>query len=110
MISVSDLNELLIANNCLHSMSMQFDENTMAYDLSLLISVSEKAGADAVRINFIDVSQFTSRDFGGGLTQLMHMNVNKLESGLDRIRYQFCDHEDGKLSFCFSSFSVDYVV
>jgi len=110
MISVSDLNELLIANNCLHFMSMQFDENAMAYDLSLLIAASEKAGTDAVRISFIDVSQFAFRDFGGGLTQLMHMNVNKLESGLDRIRYQFCDHEDGKLSFCFSSFSVDYVV
>ncbi|MBV4508212.1 hypothetical protein HU751_025590 [Pseudomonas sp. BW13M1] len=110
MISVSELNELLIANNCLHSMSMQFDENAMVYDLSLLIAASEKAGTDAVRISFIDVSQLTSRDFGGGLTQLMHMSVSKLDSGLDRIRYQFCDHEDGKLSFCFSSFSVDYVV
>lgn len=39
----------------------------------------------------------------------MHMSVKKLDSGLDRIRYQFCDHEDGKLSFYFSSFSVDCV-
>jgi hypothetical protein len=56
--------------------------------------------------DIIDISQFTSRDFGGGLTQLMHMNVNKLDSGFDRIRYQFSDLEDGKLSFYFSSFSV----
>lgn len=109
MTSVSELNELLVANNCLHFMSIQLDENGMAYDLSLSISASENAGADVVCISFIDVSQLASREFGGGLTQLMHMSVKKLDSGLDRIRYQFCDHEDGKLSFYFSSFSVDCV-
>jgi len=107
MTGVSELNELLIANNCLRSMSMQFDEDTMAYDLSLLIAASENAGA--VRISFIDVSQFTSRDLGGGLTQLMHMSVNKVDAGFDRVRYEFCEHEDGKLSFGFSSFSVECV-
>jgi hypothetical protein len=109
MTGVSELNELLVANNCLRSMSMQFDENTMAYELSLLIAATENAGADAVRISFIDVSQFTSRDLGGGLTQLMHMSVNKVDAGFDRVRYEFCEHEDGKLSFCFSSFSVECV-
>ncbi|WP_245398043.1 hypothetical protein [Pseudomonas germanica] len=110
MISLPELNELLIAHNCLHAISIELDVDVdvdgVAYDLSLSISASEKIGADVVRIKFLDVSQVTSRDFGGGLTQLMHMKVNKLDSGFDRMRYQLNDLEDRKLSFYFSSFSV----
>jgi hypothetical protein len=106
VISLPELNELLIAHNCLHAISIELDVDGMAYDLSLSISASEKIGADVVRIKFIDVSQVTSRDFGGGLTQLMHMKVSKLDSGFDRMRYQLNDLEDRKLSFYFSSFSV----
>ncbi|WP_226938390.1 hypothetical protein [Pseudomonas putida] len=107
MISLPELNELLVAHNCLRAISIELDVDGMAYDLSLSISASEKVGADVVSIRFTDVSQFTSRDFGGGLTQLMHMNVNRLDSGFDRMRYQLSDLEDKKLSFYFSSFSLD---
>ncbi|QXW43032.1 hypothetical protein KXJ79_15000 [Pseudomonas amygdali] len=107
MISLPELNELLVAHNCLHAISIQLNVDGMVYDLSLSISASEKVGTDVVSIRFIDISQFTSRDFGGGLTQLMHMNVNKLDSGFDRMRYQLSDLEDKKLSFYFSSFSLD---
>ncbi|MCO7614717.1 MULTISPECIES: hypothetical protein [Pseudomonas chlororaphis group] len=107
MIRVLRLNELLVTHNCLHAISIQLNEDGVAYDLSLSISDSEKAGADVVRIRFIDISHFASRDIGGGLTQLMHMNVSKLDSGFDRMRYQLVDLEDNKLSFYFSSFSVE---
>ncbi|MDP9502468.1 hypothetical protein Q7O60_05610 [Pseudomonas protegens] len=107
MIRVLQLNELLVAHNCLHAISIQLNEDGVAYDLSLSISDSEKAGAGVVRIRFIDISHFASRDIGGGLTQLMHMNVSKLDSGFDRMRYQLVDLEDHKLSFYFSSFSVE---
>ncbi|MGY4495440.1 hypothetical protein [Pseudomonas sp. TE3610] len=110
MTDIANLNELLVAHNCLHAISIQLDASGMAYDLFLSISGSENPSADAVKIRFIDVGQFTSRDFGGGLTQLMHMSVIKLNSGFDRARYQFSDLEDGKLSFYFSSFSVDQMV
>jgi len=106
MISLPELNELLVAHNCLHAISIQLDVDGKAYDLSLSISASENLGADVVSIKFIDISQFTARDFGGGLTQLMHLNVNKLDSGFDRIRYQLSDLEDKKLSFYFSSFTL----
>lgn len=106
MISLPELNELLVAHNCLHAVSIQLNADGTAYDLLLSISDSETAGADVVTVRFIDISQFASRDFGGGLTQLMHMKVNKIDSGFDRMRYQLNDLEDNKLSFYFSSFSV----
>lgn len=107
MISLPELNELLVANNCLHAISIQLNVDGMSYDLSLSISVSEKVGADVVSIRFSDISQFTAHNFGGGLTQLMHMKANKLDSGFDRMRYHLSDLEDNKLSFHFSSFSLD---
>lgn len=106
MINVAELNELLAGHNCLHAICIQLNADAMAYDLSLSISASEKARADVVNIKFIDVSQFAAHDFGGGLTQLMHMRVSKLDSGFDRARYQLSDFEDKKISFYFSSFSV----
>jgi hypothetical protein len=107
MISLSELNELLVAHNCLHAISIQLSFDRMVYDLYLSISTSEKVEAEVVRIKFTDISQFTPRDFGGGLTQLMHMNVNKVDSGFDRMRYQLSELEDNKLSFYFSAFSLD---
>lgn len=107
MISLLALNELLVAHNCLHAISIQLNIDEMAYDLSLSISASDKLGADVVSVRFIDISQFASNNFGGGLTQLMHMNVKKLDSGFDRARYQLSDLEDKKLSFYFSSFLLD---
>ena len=107
MINAPELNELLVANNCLHAISIQLNMDEMTYDLFLSVSTSEKIGAEIVRIRFIDVSEFASRDFGGGLTQLMHMSVNKLDFGFDRMRYEFSELEDKKLSFYFASFSVD---
>ncbi|WP_449125651.1 hypothetical protein [Pseudomonas viridiflava] len=109
MIGIPELNELLVSNNCLRAMSIKLNVEGGAYDLSLSISASEKMGADVVHIRFMDVSQCTTHDLGGGLTQLMHMNVNKLDSGFDRVRYQFSDSEDKKLFFFFSSFSLDYL-
>ena len=106
MTSISELNELLVANNCLHAISIQLSEECMTYDLFLSISSSEEVGVDVWRIRFLDIAQFACRDFGGGLTQLMHMSVNKLNSGFDRMRYRLSDLEDNKLSFYFSSFSV----
>lgn len=107
MIDVPELNELLVANNCLYAISIQLNMDEMTYDLFLSVSTSEKVGAEIVRIRFIDISEFAFRDFGGGLTQLMHMSVNKLDFGFDRMRYEFSELEDKKLSFYFASFSVD---
>lgn len=106
MNSLSDLNELLVANNCVHRISVQLSGEGGGYDLLLSISASELVGGDTVRVLFTDVSQLSICDFGGGLTQLMHMSVRKLDSGLDRLRYKFSDLEDDKVSFFFSSFSA----
>lgn len=103
---IPHLNELLVAHTCLQAMAVHLDVDGMVYDLSLSVSASESADADVVSVVFCDVSHLASHGLGGGLTQLMHLNVKKLDSGFDRMRYQLSDLEDGKLSFCFSSFLI----
>ncbi|QXH34337.1 hypothetical protein [Pseudomonas muyukensis] len=103
----AELNEVLVAHNCLRSIDIQLNDEGVAYDLFLSVSVPEEIGGAVVRVRFFDVSQLAIEDFGGGLTQLMHMHVDKLDSGLDRVRYRFSDLEGERVSFYFSSFSVD---
>ena len=107
MIDIAELNELLLTHTCLRGLNIQLNDEELTYDLSLSMSASESFESDAVRIRFTDVSNFSSRDIGGGLTQMMHLNVTELNSGWDRMHYQLDELEDNMLSFYFSSFVVD---
>ena len=107
MIGIAELNELLVVHNCLRSLNIQLNDEDLTYDLSLEMSVSENSESDAVLVRFTDISNFSSCDIGGGLTQMMHLNVSRLNSGLDRKHYELNELEDNKLSFYFSSFVVD---
>jgi hypothetical protein len=107
MTSTAELNELLVSHNCLRRLSIQLNDEGLTYDVTLSMSVSENFESDVVLVRFADVSNLSSSDIGGGLTQMMHLNVSELNSGLDRIRYELNELEDNKLSFCFSSFVVD---
>jgi len=107
IISIEELNELLVAHTCLRGLTIQLNDEELTYDLSLAMSVSENYESDAVLVRFTDVKNFSSRDIGGGLTQMMHLNVSKLNSGWERIHYELNELEDNKLSFYFSSFVAD---
>lgn len=107
MISITELNELLLTHTCLRSLNIRFNREELTYDLFLSMSISENIGSDTVLIRFTDVSNFSSRDIGGGLTQMMHMNVIELNFGWERINYELSELEDKKLSFYFSSFLID---
>lgn len=106
MTSIAELNEQLVSHNCLRRLSIQLNDEELTYDVTLSMAMSENFASDTVLVRFTDVSNFSSRDIGGGLTQMMHLNVSKLDSGLDRIHYELNEREDNKLSFCFSSFVV----
>ena len=103
MDSVSRLNELLIEHNCVVSMSIEMQD--FKYNLALTMSSSDDAELGAVTVNFQDVSALNLSGFGGGLTQFMDLIVSRVDSGLDRIRYELRDVEDEKISFYFFTFS-----
>ncbi len=107
MISIDELNKILVAHNCLRGMSIQINDDELSYDLLLSLSVSENSTDEVVHIRFFDISHLSSSEVGGGLTQFMHMNVNKLDSGFERMRYQLIELEDNKLSFYFFSCAVE---
>lgn len=47
------------------------------------------------------------KEFGGGLTQFMHLKVSETNSGFDRARYELSDMEDEKIYCLFRGFSLD---
>ncbi|UUT22166.1 hypothetical protein [Pseudomonas sp. T8] len=103
MDSLSRLNEILIEHNCVVSMSIEMQG--FKYNLALTMSSSDDAELGAVTVNFQDVSALNLSGFGGGLTQFMDLVVSRVDSGLDRIRYELRDVEDEKISFYFFTFS-----
>lgn len=107
MISLGDLNELLVAHNSLRHLNIQLSGESLTYDLSLFLSKSEDFESDTVFVKFINVSNFSTHGIGGGLTQLMHLHVSELGAGLDRMHYELTEREDNKLSFSFASFVAD---
>lgn len=106
MNNISDLNEMLMEHNCLRSLNIMMNQESYSYDLTLLLSTSEELNAGTVLISFFDISNFSSSEIGGGLTQFMHLNVHKLNSGFDRMNYQLDELEGNKVSFSFSSFEI----
>ena len=103
MINLHELNERLIQNNCVVSLHVDIEKDTLKYNLLLTLSASENANDDKLALYFWDVSNLQLTEFGGGLTQFMHLNISRLTSGLDRMRYVLADQENEKIFFNFAS-------
>lgn len=98
------LNELFFEHNCVASMKLEMVDSK--YNLTLTMSSAEDPETEGVTAVFRDVSALNLRSFGGGLTQFMDLVVTRIDNGLDRIRYELADVEEGKISFYFSTFSA----
>jgi len=97
------LNELLVQNNCVVSLHIDIEKNSLKYNLLLTLSESENIDANKLVLCFWDVSNLQLCEFGGGLTQFMHLKISRLESGLDRMNYVINDLEHETISFNFVS-------
>ncbi|RWA28032.1 hypothetical protein DJ028_08575 [Pseudomonas veronii] len=96
------LNDLLREHDCVMSINIKFDD--FKYDLVLVVSANG-SDLDAVTLIFHDISALDLSEFGGGLTQFMHLEASRVDDGLDRIRYEVRDLSSGKISFKFFTFS-----
>ena len=106
MNKISELNDLLIMNTCLRSLSIQMNPNDLSYDMFLILSKTEEANSEQVSVFFLDISSFQSNTIGGYLTQFMHLRVQECKSGWERVNFQLNELEDNKISFNFSSFEI----
>ncbi|AZC38683.1 hypothetical protein [Pseudomonas chlororaphis] len=107
MIGKDELNELLIGHNCVESMCVDSEEGIVKYNLLLTLAESENNDSKKIKVCFYDVSSLSVKEFGGGLTQFMHLKVSETNSGFDRARYELSDMEDEKIYCLFRGFSLD---
>ena len=103
MIDLQDLNDRLIKNSCVVSLHIDMEKDTFKYNLLLTLSESENESADKLVLYFWDVSNLKLMEFGGGLTQFIHLKISRLTSGLDRMSFVLNELEHGKISFNFVS-------
>lgn len=104
MIELESINERLIAHACVCLLHVDIERDTLKYNILLTLSESEETNSAKLTLQFFDVSNFKVSEFGGGLTQFMHLKISCINAGLDRVKYEISDIEDGKIYFCFSSF------
>ena len=106
MSDVEKLNKLLIANNCVYSLSL-INEKDIGYDLNLGLGSIENS--KAVSIDFHDIHGLALNVDAGVLVQFMHLKAKKLEYGLERIKYKVYDVENNLISFKCASFTINEI-
>jgi hypothetical protein len=104
--NLSEVNEKLIEHNCVHGFSIDIEPEALKYNLIMSLGKSEESTCKKLNIYFYDVSQLNLIDFGGGLTQFMHLKIDKDASGMDRAYFQISENEHHNVSFHFSSFDI----
>ncbi|AUG42038.1 MULTISPECIES: hypothetical protein [Pseudomonas] len=106
MIGKDELNELLIGHNCVESMCIESEDGIVKYNLLLTLAESESYDSKKIKVCFYDVSSLSVKEFGGGLTQFMHLKISKTNSGFDRARYELSEMEDEKIYCLFFGFAL----
>ncbi|WP_298772797.1 hypothetical protein [uncultured Shewanella sp.] len=101
MIEIESLNEKLIVYNCVYSIHLDVDVDTLQYNLLLTLTESEDFYTPKFQLHFLDISDLKVADVGGGLTQFMHLQINSVNDGLERNSYRLIDCEENKVSFNF---------
>ncbi len=103
--NLDELKRALLKHTCVRSLHLDMDSKTCKYDLLLTLSVDEK-GKDELTLYFYDIHALKLNDFGGGLSQFLHLTIRKLENGYDRVRYFIEELEHSSVLFQCNSFDV----
>jgi len=89
------------------SFSFTTDLATGACSLVLDLAEDEKSGSRAVSLQFDTVADLMLSDFGGGITQVLALEVRDIsQQQWDRQRYQVVEVERNALSFRCQSYGV----
>lgn len=105
MMEISYINQILFNNNCLIQLHIDIELDSFKYNL-LLTLTKDPLICKNITVKFYDISHLKANDIGGGLTQMMHLQIIELNRGYDRIKYWLKDQEDQKLSFGFSHYEI----
>ena len=89
--------------------SLAFETDMATGDCSLILDLAEGAtpGSQAVSIRFESVAGLTLSEFGGGITQILSLDVRDISGQQwDRQAYEVVDLERNAISFRCQSYDV----
>ncbi len=85
---------------------LNFSEKTYVCDLTLVLKHNNHSLNNVIYVIFIDVSCMNIKDFGGGLTQLLFLDVKYDNSFIDRKKYRVVDLENNQIEFFCNDFFI----
>lgn len=104
---MKELNDTLIDFNVVKNLTVEINPFILSYNLTMILAESEQLFAKELTVKFEDISQLNLANFGGGLTQFMHLHITKLNDGLERQKYEIAELEDKKIGFRCFKFEVE---
>lgn len=94
------LNDQLRGFTVVLSLSLEGKDDCSTYDLVLHLAESSAVGSPAIAVAFVEVTSLSVSDFGGGLTQLLHLHVIDVRHHQrDRVSLEVTELERGSISF-----------
>lgn len=103
MRDIERLNERLVENAFVVSIHIDIEEAALRYNLLLSLSDSEHDEQGKLVLLFYDVSNLRLVEFGGGLTQFLHLKLSRISGGLDRKNFSLNELEHGNIAFDFAA-------
>lgn len=102
---IESIDKQLMGYNVVKNLMIEMNSFTLRYDLTLILAESEQLFAKELTVKFEDISQLNLANFGGGLMQFTHLQITKLNDGLERQKYEIAELEEEKIGFrCFKCY------
>ena len=94
------LNDALSGFTVLLQLAFAALDEASTYRLPLELAESESVGSSAISVTFDDVSNLCLSEFGGGLTQLLHLRIVDIrDRQWDRSKFEVSEVERQVISF-----------
>lgn len=104
---IADITYRMTDFTFVRELSLAVDLQKAAYSLHLVLSKSERPGADWLTADFEQISELSIRDFGGGWTQVLYLAAEDIASEQrDHTRFRVRDLENDRLLFLCEQITV----
>jgi len=100
-----ELKKAMFGFTIVTKLSLDVNRQNWSTTLVLELAKGEQQDSGSIRVTFRGVSGLKLVDFGGGLTQFLHLDVKDLRNQqLDSVSFHIYEEERGTISFMCESF------
>jgi hypothetical protein len=105
-VDIDTLSRTFREHPCVKSIHIDLDNRTLKYNLLLTMIDNEEMTKSELIVYFYDIHELNLMEFGGGLSQFIHLSIMKLSQQNDRVRFKVTEKEHSSVAFLCADFEV----